>query len=268
MNLSVRETAKYTIPTQDILASHFTLTHVPDEIEPFAIPGVEGWRSPNPHPLLSIGRWTTADLDAAEVAMDTVLASFRDAGRGFDWMTGPQDTALLPLLEQRGFLTPALSIAAMVRDVSLEDHEDDPAGISTQMVESQIDDDVSEIMAKGFDVPSDVARIYHNAYATSSKLQRTEVYTATLQGQNDPIGVGYQSYIGDGELVLLRVAATLPEHRGRGIYRALIKRRLADAARAGRKAAVVHAYSPTSQSALADLGFVTAGELMLHRWRP
>jgi len=64
------------------------------------------------------------------------------------------------------------------------------------------------------------------------------------------------------------VAATLPKARGRGIYRALIKRRLADAAKSGRKLAVVHAYSSGSRGALAELGFETAGELLLHRWRP
>lgn len=256
------------VSAQEILESHFSLAHVPNEIKLFEIDGVQGWTSPNSHPVLSIGTWSTTDADIAAGALDKVLSMFRDAGRGFDWMTGPDHAHLLPLLEERGFISPPLTIAAMARHLSAEDRADDPAGITTQKIDGVHDDKASLIMALGFDIPDDVGRLYHNAYVQRSDLQKTDVYTASVAGQAGPIGIGYQSYIGDGPLVLLRVAATLPGHRGLGVYRALIKRRLADAAAAGRTVAVVHAYSKGSQTALTELGFKTEGALTLHRWRP
>jgi len=268
MNMPFNRTPAIGVSAQDILASHFSLSEIPREITPFDQPGVEGWTSANPHPVLSIGKWTTTDPQHAAEALDAVMQPLRAAGRGFDWMTGPQDHGLLPLLEERGFLQPALSISAMVKQIAADETPDDPAGLTTQMIAGRRDDDVAQIMSEGFDIPEDVGRMYHNAYVTPSALQRTDVYTATVTGSDHPMAIAYQSYIGDGPLVLLRVAATLPEARGRGAYRALIRRRLADAALQGRTYAVVHAYSQGSQTALSDMGFATAGTLELHRWRP
>ena len=268
MNINTSAIYPVQISQEQILASHFTLSDVPNEIEVFEIEGVEGWKSLNPHPVLSIGKWKTCDPEIAKAGIDRILENFKAEGRGFDWMTGPDDAALVPLLAERGFLAPALSVAAMVKKISLNERPEDSDGISTQIIKAQRNDPVSDIMAKGFDIPLDVARIYHNAYVQPSERQRTDVYVATKTGDEQPSGIGYLSYIGDGPMVLLRVAATLSESRGCGMYRSLIKRRLADAAEAGRQIAVVHAYSEASQSALTNLGFAKAGELQLHRWRP
>lgn len=268
MNLRYALSGPRLLTDADILASHFTLTRVPGEIEPFSIAGVQGWHSPNPHPVLSVAKWNTTDPDIAAAGLDQVLAMFRNAGRGFDWMTGPQDEALLPLLAAQGFVAPALSIAAMVRPINLDDRPGDDAGIVTRMMKGTRNDALSTIMAQGFDIPQDVARIYHNAYVAPSDLQHTDVYVAARTGEDHASGVAYLSYIGDGPMVLLRVAATLPAARGSGMYRSLIRHRLADAAEAGRQVAVVHAYSLASQNILADMGFVRQCDLCLHRWRP
>lgn len=259
------------VSANEVLASHFTLVARPGEIDPFDVPDADGWTSPNPHPVLSLARWTTSDPNRAANALDTILDRFRVGGRGFDWMTGPSEAALLPLIGERGFLDTPLPIAAMAIRLPAPDVVSPSDGSSDVAVERSSDDRkgrISSVMASGFEIPRSVARIYHDAYAIASPLQRTDIYTATRAGHDDPVGVGYLSYIGEGPMVLLRVSATLEGHRGQGVYRTLVRRRLADAAKAGRKIAVVHAYSHASRRALEALGFAAVGELLLHRWRP
>lgn len=260
-----------TVTADDILAAHFTLADVPGDIHTIQRDGAEGWSSANTHPVLSLLRWTTTDLSQAALDLDAVLDTFRAEGRGFDWMTGPLCAAagLPALLEERGFIPPALEIAAMVRPLQRGERIDG-AEVSGYRIELAASDDprVWQVMAQGFDVPEDVGGIYHRAYVTASDLQRTEVHAAMDVSGGDIAAVGYLSWIGDGATALLRVSATAPEHRGRGLYRALVLRRLAIAAERGARAVVVHAYSERSRRALAELGFVDAGQLMLHRWRP
>ncbi|GFE64942.1 hypothetical protein [Litoreibacter roseus] len=256
------------VSADDILESHFTLAARPGAIEPIVVDGAAGWTSPNPHPVLSLMRWTTIDPGTASLALDAVLARFRDAGQGFDWMTGPKTAHLVPLLYERGFIAPPLDVAAMIRCVSPDIDISMPKDLRVWKVEDLQDDRISRVMARGFDVSGEVGAIFHEAYLTSSPLQTSDVYAVSADGDDAPVGVGYLSYIGDGPSVLLRVSSTLDEYRGRGIYKALVLRRLADAAKQGRTQAFVHAYSDGSQRVLSGLGFESAGSLQLHRWRP
>ena len=254
---------------RDVLESHFTLVGEPGALEIIDPPGVTGWTSPDPHPALSLMRWTTQDAALAETALDGVLDRFRAEQRGFDWMTGPDEADLAPLLYERGFLSPALDVAAMARAIpSGYDAPATPDGMRIEKVEDATDMRFSDVMSAGFDVAPEVGAVYHNAYMKASDRQRTELYAAFVDGSRDPAGVGYLSFIGAGPAVLLRVSCVDAAHRGRGIYHALVRHRLAEAARQGRSLAFVHAYSETSGRVLDDLGFANIGTLHLHRWRP
>lgn len=258
------------ISAEEVLASHFTLVAEPDAIEPITLNGAEGWTSPNPHPALSLMRWTTTDAEVAAEALDQVVDRFRAEGRGFDWMTGPScaEAGLISLLEERGFIPPPLQVAAMVKHIEPHQAPQDPDGVEIRMVDDLTDARIWGVMAKGFDIPDDVAGIFHNAYAIASDRQRTDIYAATVDGGDAPVAVGYLSYIGAGPSVLLRVSCTLEGNRGRGIYTGVVNRRLHDAAQQGRTQAFVHAYSDESRRCLEHLGFHSAGTLQLHRWRP
>jgi predicted GNAT family acetyltransferase len=66
--------------------------------------------------------------------------------------------------------------------------------------------------------------------------------------------------------VLLGGAATLPEHRGRGIYSALVAKRLTDARAHGRTAAVIQAVRASSAPIVAKLGFREICSLDFYAW--
>ncbi len=253
-----------------VLASHFTLVAQPDRLEIIEIDGAEGWTSPHPHPVLSLLRWTTPDRDTAAAALDAVQHSFREHGRGFDWMTGPRCArhGLVPLLGEHGFLDTPLDVAGMAMSIGAQTSPPPDDTLRIEKVANPSDPRLWRLMAQCFDVPDEVAAIYHHAYIATSPLQRTDLFAAYAPDDDTPLGIGYLSYIGDGPAVLLRVSCTRDDCRGRGIYRALVQQRLHEAARQGRSQAFVHAYSPASQRCLDHLGFRIAGMLQLHRWRP
>ena len=268
--LDTRPKEETVASAQAVLESHFSLVSQPGAIDAFDVEGVDGWTSPNPHPALSIGRWTTDDPDTAAASLEEIVTRFREEGRGFDWMTGPRcaEHGLLPLLQSQGFINPPLMIAAMARSVASENDHAMPDGLNIWKVTDPSDSRIWDIMARGFDVPDDVAQVFHDAYLTQHEKQTSEVYAVSLDDDDTPVGVGYLSYIGDGPAVLMRVSSTLEEARGRGIYKALVLRRLQEAAKHGRTQAFVHAYSIGSQRCLEQLGFQNTGTLQLHRWRP
>ena len=258
------------VTAEEVLASHFSLVAQPGSVDPVGVEGADGWTSENPHPVLSLMRWTTRDPETAAAALDQIIGRFREMGRGFDWMTGPgcASAGLVDLLQDRGFISPPLQIAAMARKIEPHELPAEPEGVRIWKVDDPSDSRIWGVMAKGFDLPDDVAAIFHHAYMSPSHLQRTDVYAAATGGSDTPVGVGYLSYIGDGPSVLLRVSCTLEGNRGHGIYSAVVNRRLHDAARQGRTQAFVHAYSEESRRCLEHLGFSSTGALQLHRWRP
>jgi GNAT superfamily N-acetyltransferase len=89
----------------------------------------------------------------------------------------------------------------------------------------------------------------------------TVVYVAHLPGTEDPVGFGIGYFDRDGEVLWLGGAATVPEHRGRGIYSALVARRVADARARGYRAAIIHAMKDTSAPICAKQGFRTVCDI-------
>lgn len=255
--------------TVDTLASHFTLSRLEGLLEPLDVPGAEGWQASDPHPALNLARWTTDEPDRAAAALDGVLARFRARGGGFDWMTGPRcaRAGLTALLPRQGFGDPA-PVAAMSRPLTALPDPDSGQQVRVWMVTDPGDDRVWQVMAGAFAIPDVVASVYHRAYTAATPRQRSQIFAASLpEGGDAPVGVGYLSYIGGTADALLRVSCTLAEYRGRGVYRALVLRRLHHAAGAGCRQMHVHAYSEASEACLAALGFERTGTLYLHRWQ-
>jgi GNAT superfamily N-acetyltransferase len=113
-------------------------------------------------------------------------------------------------------------------------------------------------LAWGYPPPS--AADIDQAYATLTPGYFTGYWDAT------PVGAA--GYTLAGEVARLWGAATVPEFRGRGIYRALVQARLADAAGRGATLALVHAEQATSSPILQRLGFTVYGQQRVLVIRP
>jgi GNAT superfamily N-acetyltransferase len=81
-----------------------------------------------------------------------------------------------------------------------------------------------------------------------------------------PAGAGGYSLV--GEVARLWGTAVVPELRGRGVYRALVRARLAEATSRGARLALVHAMRTTSAPILQRLGFEVYGQRTVLAFRP
>ena len=263
-------TAAETVSADEVLRAHFTLTSIEGALECIQLDGAEGWTSPNPHPALSLFRFNSLDPTRVGEALDTVLARFVKEGRPVEWMTGPNCVAagFDSLLTSRGFDPQPMQVAAMSMNLRHEESFVPTAGAKASLVGEADAIDLGRVMAKGFSVPDEVGEIYHQAYLTATDLQRSEVYGAWVDGIDEPVGAGYLTYLDNGKNALLRASSVLENARGKGAYRALVERRVADAAARGCREMFVHAYSKGSRECLSNIGFRTLGGLSLYHWSP
>ena len=128
--------------------------------------------------------------------------------------------------------------------------EPGPPEVSVRQAESLDDFIVAEAIAHlafGGEVPSDeqVTALYERRNPAVSRR-----YIATIDGVD--VGTAAATFVADG--VVLNAGATLPDHRGRGAYRALVRARWDDAAAAGTPVLVTQA-GEMSRPILERLGF-------------
>ena len=122
------------------------------------------------------------------------------------------------------------------------------------------------MMARAYEMPEEVARFFNVLLAMTDSKVKNRGYFAYVDGGTEPVAWSYLVYLPDSPIVLLGGAATVPEHRGRGIYSALVAKRLADARADGRRAAVIQAVRSTSAPICAKLGFREVCGLEFYAW--
>jgi GNAT superfamily N-acetyltransferase len=113
----------------------------------------------------------------------------------------------------------------------------------------------TEMMALAYGLPLEVMRVFNEFLAAAAERIKSRGYFGYVAGNDKPVAWSYLAYLPDSPTVLLGGAATLEEHRGQGIYTALVARRLADARADGRTSAIIQADRRTSAPICAKLGF-------------
>jgi GNAT superfamily N-acetyltransferase len=113
---------------------------------------------------------------------------------------------------------------------------------------------LTRVAATGFDMPESVAGLFSEAYLTKADF-RIRGYLAYLPDADEPGAFGASIYLPNKPVLLLCGAATIPEQRGKGLYQALVARRLADAAQDGLQYAIIQAVRTTSAPILQKRGF-------------
>src|SRR6266566_7014423 len=104
---------------------------------------------------------------------------------------------------------------------------------------------------QGFDTPRDFSRTFVDPLLLTGYPCR--FYIGAVGGTD--AAMAYATYFEDRPVISLSGAATVEAYRGRGLYRALVERRLRDAAAAGKTAAVIQAQAATSAPIIRRLGF-------------
>ena len=234
--------------------------------EDLAIKGVRGRVTDLSHPLANLVGMADIAPDDVDATLKMVRNRYSRGRKAYGWVTGPLTrphdlgarlvaSGLKKEDEMAGMVLTDLAVPIAV-DPKIEIRE-------ATLQEAQA---ASEMMARAYDMPEEVARFFNVLLAMTDSKVRNRGYFAYLDGSPEPVGWSYLVYLPDSPIVLLGGAATLPEHRGRGIYSALVAKRLADARADGRSAAVIQAVRSTSAPIAAKLGFREVCGLEFYAW--
>jgi GNAT superfamily N-acetyltransferase len=237
---------------------------VPGLTEAIGVPGLQGRATKLSHPLANIVGGARLSERDADATIAKVKARFVGEKRAFGWVTGPDDTPRD--LERRlaaADLHPIAHLAGMATAVDLT-IAPNPA-VRVREVTPEEASRETEMMGRAYGMPPDIVDLFNGLLASPSVKSRG--YFGYVEGDR-PIAWSYLVYIPGSKLVLLGGAATLPEARGRGVYSALVRRRLADARADGREAAVIQADRDTSAPICAKLGFRELCSMEVFAWMP
>lgn len=234
--------------------------------EDLGVRGVRGRVTDLSHPLANLvgmANIAPADVDAT---LTMVRNRYSGGRKAYGWVTGPLTRphdlgehlvagGLVKEDELAGMVLTDLDVPIAV-DPTIEVRE-------ATLHEAQA---ASAMMARAYDMPEEVARFFNILLAMTDSKVPNSGYFAYLEGGTEPVGWSYLVYLPDSPIVLLGGAATLPEHRGRGVYSALVAQRLADARKRGRSAAIIQAVRSTSAPIAAKLGFREVCGLDFYAW--
>jgi GNAT superfamily N-acetyltransferase len=234
--------------------------------EDLGVKGVRGRVTDLSHPIANIVGMANIAPDDVAPTLKLVRNRFSGGRKAYGWVTGPLTrpsdlgerlvaSGLKKVDEMAGMVLTDLAIKISV-DPAVEIRE-------ATLHEAQA---ASEMMGRAYDMPEEVARFFNVLLAMTDAKVKNRMYFAYLDGGSEPVAWSYLVYLPDSPIVLLGGAATVPEHRGRGIYSALVAKRLADARADGRTAAVIQAVRSTSAPIAAKLGFREVCGLELYAW--
>jgi hypothetical protein len=229
----------------------FVLPAVPGLMQDLGIPGLRGRVTKVSHPNANLA----GNAMFSEREADGLIAKVRQryGPLAFGWVTGPstRPTDLPRRLEAAGFAH-ADSLSGMAMgDLSSEI----TVNPKVRVWEATLEDAraQNEMMARAYGLPSDVMRFFNEWLGATADRVRSRWYFAGFD--DEPVAWSYLTYVPDSPIVLLGGAATLGEHRGKGLYTALVAKRVADARADGRTTAVIQADRKTSAPICANLGF-------------
>lgn len=223
--------------------------------EDLGVKGVRGRVTDLSHPLANLVGMADIAPESLDATLKMVRNRYSGGRKAYGWVTGPLTrphdlgarlvaAGLAKADEMAGMALTDLDVRIPV-DPSIDVRE-------STLHEAQA---ASAMMARAYGIPEDVARFFNILLAMTESKVPNRGYFAYVDGGNEPVGWSYLVYLPDSPIALLGGAATLPEHRGRGIYSALVAKRLADARADGRRAVVIQAVRSTSAPIAAKLGF-------------
>lgn len=234
--------------------------------EDLGVKGVRGRVTDLSHPLANLVGLADIAPDAVDATLRMVRNRYSGGRKAYGWVTGPLTrphdlgerlvaSGLVKEDEMAGMVLTDLA-APIAVDPAIEVRE-------ATLHEAQA---ASAMMARAYGMPEEVQRFFNVLLAMTDGKVPNRGYFAYVDGGTDPVAWSYLVYLPDSPTVLLGGAATLPEHRGRGIYSALVAKRLADARADGRTAAVIQAVRSTSAPIAAKLGFREVCGLEFYAW--
>ncbi|QBD75809.1 hypothetical protein EPA93_07225 [Ktedonosporobacter rubrisoli] len=227
-------------------------TYVDGLVWPMDVPGVTARVSSLQSTFLNrvgLATFTEANVDEG---IAQVLARYRQAGKFFGWYVGP--TSQPHNLGER-LVAAGLTYRGSVKGLVLRNFDQaiksDPT-IRVEQVSFAAWNAQRSMIARAFGLDRELMSILNLCYGTINKP--IAFYLAYVPDLEEPVATAVSVFDGYGIVALLG-AATLEAYRSRGIYTAMVAKRLEDAHVMGATTAIVQSDPETSAPILHKLGF-------------
>lgn len=239
-------------------------------ITPLNIPGVRGRSTPISTPYTNLVGVAETGRDGETITdktIDRVIDDFRQRNEMFGWLIGPRTPTDLPArLEAKGFVRAeefaGLALTDLNRPAPANDH------ITVREVGKEDEQQFASLLSAAFGLPPEmVAFLSRILYFAETEI-RARNYFASYQGVDDPVGVATMIYAPNSPIMIMAGSAVFEAHRGKGVYKAMVTRRLADAKAEGIEAVVIQAVRSSSAPICRSLGFEEVCEQSLYAWSP
>ena len=244
------------------------IPEIPGHCEYTKLDGVLTCTSSTDDPMSNKAMLARLEADSADAVIGKVKAYFTSKCKPFSWIVGPSSTPtdLVSRLQAAGFDQSLIADGMYLPDLKARIEFTESVSVRELPVDQP--GPTVDIMARGFNMTVETSRQLHETMVLSARSMHTRIYAAYLDGVENPVACAFLAHFSDRPIALLCGGTTLPEYRGRGLYKALLARRLADTAKAGMEDVIVLADQKTSAPICAKVGFVKVCELQMYVWKP
>ena len=236
-------------------------------VAPVSFEGVRGRISPLPTSFTNLVGASGPNARITDESIAGVFEEFRRREAPFGWLIGPNSPdGLASRLEERGMVCVEQFAGLVLTDLGREI----PASprVSIRELGRGDEEQFAELLSRAFGLPPEmVAFLCEILYFAEAEI-RARNYFAYLEGVPEPVAAASTIYDPVEPFVVLAGSAVLEEHRGRGVYRTLVRRRLDDVRSEGIEAAVIQAVRSTSAPICRSLGFEEICSQELYAWAP
>jgi len=204
--------------------------------------------------------------------IDQVTEFYHSKNKQFHWSVTEKDPSILSQkLQERGFKE-AVDAKIMVFELSdekIRQFKDTFSQFVNPKIEIRRDrykamytKEVIEMIATGFNDPNtDIVRDTTKQQEESEKLGGAIYHQYIAYLKKTIIGWGALMEVEEAEFNMLSGAVTLEEHRKKGVYSAILAKRIEVSKKQGKKAVVITADVNTSAPILERYGFEAAGTI-------
>jgi predicted GNAT family acetyltransferase len=244
--------------------SVFEFPEVPGRWEVLDFPGVRAHATPRTsHPIGNLVGVSTLTEENADSVIAQVQDFFANRNHMVGWWLNPSSTPgdLVIRLEAAGF-SKVIEQAGQVLTHMGREITVNPAVTVRQATQADRPD-LIRLYGTAYPLPEEMAVAITDVLPLAAGGRH---YLAFLAGVEGPVAVASMFPFPNSTVAVMQGAATLNAYRGKGVYTALMAKRLADARALGMEAAVLQADRTTSAPICANLGFEEVCSIDLYAW--
>jgi len=236
-------------------------------VVPLSFRGVRGRRTPLSTPFTNLVGVAGPNEQVPDESIGAVFEEFRGRDMSFGWLVGPNSPhGLAGRLEERGMVRAeefsGLALTDLERDIPVSKH------VSVRELGKENEEQFAELLSRAFGLPAEMVSFLCEILYFAEAGVRARNYFAYVDGVTEPVAAACTIYDPNDPIVILAGSAVVEEHRGRGIYRSLVRRRLEDVRGDGIEAAVIQAVRSTSAPICRSLGFEEVCSQELYAFSP